>query len=66
MYSNSNLELMRKGKAPRHDIIDVSMELHHIEGRNIENPHNVDNLMQVWPWEHADIDPYRHYTGLRP
>lgn len=32
----------------------------------IDNPHNIDNLMSVWPWEHAEIDPYRYYTGPRP
>ena len=66
MYSRKNLELMKKGKAPRHNTIDVPKELHHINGRNIDNPHNIDNLMSVWPWEHAEIDPYRYYTGPRP
>lgn len=56
---------MKKGNAPKHNSVDVSKELHHINGRDIENPHSIDNLMQVWPWEHADIDPYRHYNGPR-
>ena len=30
------------------------------------NPHNKENLEPLWPWEHADIDPYRRYTGERP
>jgi hypothetical protein len=21
---------------------------------------------RYWPWEHAEIDPYRYYTGPRP
>ena len=66
MYSSKNIELMKKGNAPRHNTIDVPKELHHIDGRNIDNPHNIDNLMPVWPWEHAAIDPYRHYTGPTP
>ncbi len=35
-------------------------------GRNIPNPHAQDNLQQVWPWEHAEIDPNRHYTDPIP
>ena len=42
------------------------MELHHINGRNITNPNNIDNLLEVWPWKHAEIDPYRFYTGPVP
>lgn len=57
---------MRAGKAPRYPGLDIPKELHHINGRNIPNPHNQENLLEVWPWEHAEIDPYRHYTGLRP
>ena len=57
---------MKSGKAPRHPEVDVPMELHHKNGRNIPNPHAQDNLQQVWPWEHAEIDPYRHYTGPTP
>ncbi|MCD4824955.1 MAG: hypothetical protein K8S55_10120, partial [Phycisphaerae bacterium] len=52
--------------APRHPIVDVPKELHHIDGRNIPNPHDPSNLMEVWPWEHADIDPFRYYNGPRP
>ena len=67
-YLQSDLELMKKGLAPRSNKfgIDVPKEIHHINGRNIPNPHNQDNLLPVWPWEHADIDPYRYYTGERP
>lgn len=52
--------------APRHPIFEVPKELHHINGRNIPNPHDPSNLMEVWPWEHADIDPFRYYNGPRP
>jgi len=67
LYSERNLEFMKKGKAPHYDeIIDVPKELHHIKGRKIDNPHNINNLKEVWPWEHEDIDPFRHYNGPRP
>ena len=63
----TNLKFMKKGKAPHYsESIDVPKELHHIEGRNIPNPHNETNLLEVWPWEHDDIDPYRFYIGPRP
>ena len=66
-YTMENLALMQKGRAPHYDnIIDVPMELHHINGRNVPNANNIDNLMPVWPWEHAEIDPHRYYTGPRP
>lgn len=67
LYSERNLEFMRKGYAPHYsESIDVPKELHHINGRKVENPHSQSNLLEVWPWEHADKDPYRHYTGPRP
>jgi len=65
-YSESNLIRMRKGLAPIEPETGASMELHHINGRDISNPHNIDNLLEVWPWEHAEIDPHRFYTGPRP
>jgi RHS repeat-associated protein len=37
----------------------VSLELHHTNGRAIANPHAYENLQEVWPWEHAEIDPSR-------
>lgn len=40
---------MKSGKAPRHPEVDVPMELHHKNGRNIPNSHAQDNLQQVWP-----------------
>ena len=67
LYSARNMEFMKKGKAPHYDeIIDVPKELHHINGRKIDNPHNINNLKEVWPWKHADIDIFRHYNGPRP
>jgi len=65
-YSESNISRMKKGLAPIDPETGASMELHHINGRDINNPHNIDNLLEVWPWEHAERDPNRHYTGPRP
>ena len=65
-YLESDLLRMRKGKAPIDMETGVSMELHHKKGRDITNPHNIENIQEVWPWEHDEIDPYRHYTGPRP
>jgi hypothetical protein len=46
--------------------IEVTAELHHVQGRGIANPHDPSNLVPLWPWEHAMIDPSRHvnYTFL--
>jgi hypothetical protein len=57
---------MTKGRAPLHDEIGVPKELHHIEGRGGTDPHNINNLIELWPWEHADVDPFRFYNGPRP
>ena len=65
-YSAGNLARMQKGNAPLHPATGTPMELHHINGRNIPDPHNINNLKEVWPWEHAEIDPFRHYNGPRP
>ena len=65
-FTDSDLARMRKGKAPIDLETGVPMELHHRNGRNISNPHNIDNLQEVWPWQHSAIDPSRHYTGSRP
>lgn len=61
-YSQENLDRMRRGRAPAHGIYGVSMELHHINGRNLPNPHNLKNLRPMWPWDHAKVDPFRFYT----
>ncbi len=66
-YSKSNLNLMKKGRAPIYSKeIPVPKELHHINGRNIPYHNNIENLEALWPWEHADKDIYRHYKGTRP
>jgi hypothetical protein len=42
------------------------MEVHHFGGRGGNYPHAIENLIALWPWEHADLDPTRHlgYTFL--
>lgn len=66
-YTERNLNFMKKGKAPHFsESIDIPMELHHVNGRKIQNPHKIENLLEVWPLEHAEIDPFRYYTGPRP
>jgi RHS repeat-associated protein len=65
-YSVENLSLMKNGRAPLNEQFNVPMELHHINGRNISNPNNINNLMKVWPWDHELIDLHRFYTGPRP
>jgi len=70
-FSPENMERMRQGNPPYHEGllrkgIKVPMELHHIRGRNIPDPHNIKNLREVWPWEHSQIDRYRHYRGPIP
>jgi len=64
-FSQANMDRMKQGLAPV-DGFGNPMELHHINGRNIPDPHNINNLQEVWPWEHDDIDPFRHYKGPRP
>jgi gas vesicle protein len=65
-YSQENLDRMVKGKAPLDEDFGVSKELHHINGRGGPDAHNINNLQEVWPWEHAEIDPYRHYNASQP
>ena len=65
-FSDGNIERMKAGNAPLHPQLNVPQELHHINGRNIPDPHNISNLRELWPWEHAAVDPFRTYTGPRP
>lgn len=60
-----NLERMQKGK-PRLELLADNgkyypMELHHINGRDIPNPHNISNLEALSPWDHAAKDKFRHF-----
>jgi hypothetical protein len=78
-FSRQNIGRMKKGYAPQARIVArirgtgeetellVSKELHHLAGRSGNTPHNLSNLIELWPWEHESIDPYRHldYNFLR-
>ena len=57
---------MKRGLPLLHPEHKVPMELQHLGGRNVQNPHNSGNLTELWPWEHADMDPSRYYNGPRP
>ncbi|MGB5051542.1 MAG: RHS repeat-associated core domain-containing protein [Caldilineaceae bacterium] len=71
-FSQQNLGLMKKGYSPVARIIArlrnsgqevemvVSRELHHIAGRSSSRPHAIENLREVWPWEHEVVDPDRY------
>jgi RHS repeat-associated protein len=60
-YTPDNLERMTRGRAPLHPTERVSKELHHIDPQRSGGPNTLENLLPVWPWEHAAIDPFRHY-----
>ncbi len=80
-FSEADLALMRKGNAPKVKILakmnktgeivemDVSKELHHLVGRKIPNPHQLSNVREMWPWEHAGVDGQRlqfmHYEFIK-
>ena len=74
-YSNANRKRMENGNAPRMTVEvtnrktgktstkDYSMELHH---RDVpqrvggEGVHDHSNLDALTPWEHEEVDPFRH------
>lgn len=71
-FSAQNLGRMALGYPPKARIIGrirstgeevellVSKELHHISGRTGDRPHAIENLIELWPWEHEQIDPSRY------
>ena len=63
-YTASNLARMQRGRAPLVELDGTyySMELHHIVPRHSGGSNAYSNLIQVTPWEHAAIDPYRHFV----
>ena len=65
-YSPENLNRMMRGLAPLHDELGVPMELHHIVPQRDGGSHDPSNLQPLWPWEHAEVDPYRYYNGPVP
>jgi len=54
-FSPENLERMQQGKAPLHDELGVSKELHHEIPQRNGGSHSPSNLREVWPWEHDAI-----------
>ena len=63
-YSATNLSRMQKGRAPMVKYTNgqyYSMELHHKIPRHKGGTDCYSNLLPVAPWEHAAIDPYRHF-----
>jgi hypothetical protein len=65
-FSPSNLERMKQGKPPLHDKLGVPKELHHKVPQREGGGHAPDNLEEVWPWDHEQVDQFRHYKGSRP
>ena len=65
-YSTVNLVRMRRGVAPLDEKIGVSKELHHVVSRAEGGSNSMSNLAEVWPWEHAALDPFRYYGGPVP
>lgn len=65
-FTAAQIERMTAGQPPLHPTLDVPMELDHIVPRHAGGGHNIENLREVWPWEHAEIDPYRYYNGPTP
>lgn len=65
-FSAADMARMAKGEPPLHPQIHVSKELDHVVQRHEGGTHAKENLREVWPWEHAALDPYRHYTGPVP
>ena len=48
---------MRRGD--KIEEIAVRKELHHKARRGGADPHRIENLEELWPWEHAARDPHR-------
>lgn len=65
-YEADDLARMVKGKPPlRWDDNHnkwMPMEIHHINGRKIANPHDIDNLQPLTALKHAELDPHRART----
>ena len=65
-FSPAQFDRMAAGKPPLHPSVGVPMELDHIVPRHLGGTHAPGNLREVWPWQHAELDPYRYYNGPTP
>ena len=60
-YNQANLQRMQKGLAPLVKYKNgkwYPMELHHPHGRI---GRNIYDFIEVTPWKHAKVDPFRHW-----
>lgn len=58
------VEWTSKKKKGKKEVVTESMELHHINGRNCNNPHTNGNVIPLWPTVHAAADRFRN-TGYK-
>ena len=66
VWTDWDMERMKQGKAPqrRRNGKWESKELHHKIPRRKGESNAKQNLKEVWPDEHAQIDPYRHVRSF--
>ena len=74
IYSQENLTRMRKGSPPRRLAIlrnkttsetiefHAPVELHHIFPLNESSPVNEQAFVEVYPWQHAQVDDSRKFN----
>lgn len=73
VFSEENLTRMRRGLAPRRlaklahketgEVIEfhAPIELHHVFGNKAEIPQEEQTLVEVYPWQHAQVDEDRRF-----
>ncbi|MBP3702089.1 MAG: hypothetical protein J6I64_09375, partial [Lachnospiraceae bacterium] len=63
LYSSQDIKRMQAGLAPQVEYNGklYSMELHHILPRRKGGSNEYSNLLPVTPWDHAEIDEFRHF-----
>jgi hypothetical protein len=67
-FTEVQLREIRKGNAPKDFNPRTqeweSRELHHVKGRQYEGGNNPENLRELTPDWHAEVDPYRQRRGI--
>lgn len=65
---------MKMGKAPRRLALvrhketgltlemHLPLELHHVFGMNTETPQEEQTVVELWPHQHDESDPSRHFN----